>query len=189
MSYSIKAQKLFRHPRRELGLEIIQLNCHGLFGKLTEFKLYLYREKPDVVCLCETWVRSHEPSFVGYFVLWSHRRNALRGGMAILIRRDIQKQPFDIPPFPGAANLEFQAIKINTALGWIAIANFYNPGRNVGHNEVTHYMTQLGDKFVAVGDFNAHSPLWDSRGRSNMTGRSLESAMETLPICLLNDGS
>jgi endonuclease/exonuclease/phosphatase family metal-dependent hydrolase len=42
---------------------------------------------------------------------------------------------------------------------------------------------------VAVGDFNAHSPLWDARGRSNVTGRSIETAVEALPICLLNDGS
>jgi hypothetical protein len=42
---------------------------------------------------------------------------------------------------------------------------------------------------VAAGDFNAHSPLWDSRGRSNITGRSLEATIEALPIGLLNDGS
>ncbi len=189
MSFTIKSQNLHRHPRRELGLEIVQLNCHGLYGKLTEFKLYLYREKPDVVCLCETWVQTHEPSFVGYFVLWSHRANAMRGGLAILICRDIQRQQFNLTQFPGDTNLEYQAIKINTALGWITIANFYNPGRNVECEELTYYMTQLGDQFVAAGDFNAHSPLWDSRGRSNFTGRSLEATIEALPICLLNDGS
>jgi exonuclease III len=85
MSYTLKSQQLICHYRRELGMEIVQLNCHGLHGKLTEIKLYLYNEKPDVVCLCETWVRVHEPSFVGYYTLWSHRDSALRGGMAILI--------------------------------------------------------------------------------------------------------
>ena len=189
MSFSIKSQYLVRHPRRELGLEVVQFNCHGLHGKLTEFKLYLYQEKPDVVCLCETWIRSYEPSFVGYVVIWSHRGNALRGGMAILIRRDIQREEFILPSYPGAANLEFQTIKINTALGWITIANFYNPGRNVGQEEMAYYMSHLGGKFVAVGDFNAHSPLWDSRGRSNISGRSLEATIEALPICMLNDGS
>jgi hypothetical protein len=51
--------------------------------------------------------------------------------------------------FPEAANLEFQAIKTITALGWIAKADFYNPGWNVVHDEVTHFMTQLGEKIVS----------------------------------------
>ena len=163
MNYALKAQHLTRSPRRELGLEVVQLNCHGLFGKLTEIKLYLYREKPDVVCLCETWLRVHEPSFVGYHAMWSHRENAARGGMAILVRRDIQHEQFELPQFSRGANLEFQSVKISTALGWIAIGNFYNPGKNVSHEEINFYLSRLGEKFVAVGDFNAHSPLWDAR--------------------------
>jgi ribonuclease HI len=121
--------------------------------------------------------------------MWSHRENAARGGMAILVRRDIQHQQFELPQFSRGANLEFQSVKINTALGWIAIGNFYNPGKNVSHEEISFYLSRLGEKFVAVGDFNAHSPLWDARGRTNFTGRSMEAAIEALSLCLLNDGS
>ena len=103
--------------------------------------------------------------------------------MAILIRKDIKKHQFIHTLFPVDTNLEYQAININTALGWITIANFYNPGRNVECEELTCYMTQLGDRFVVAGDFNAHSPLWDSRGRSNITGHSLEETIDALPIC------
>jgi hypothetical protein len=63
--------------------------------------------------------------------------------LAILIHGDIQRQHFNLVQFPGATNLKYQAIKINTALGWITIANFYNPGRNVECEELTYYMTQL----------------------------------------------
>jgi endonuclease/exonuclease/phosphatase family metal-dependent hydrolase len=115
--------------------------------------------------------------------MWSHGENAFR------VWRDLQQQQFDILVFLRGYNLEFQSIKINTALGWIAIGNFYNPGDNVAHDEINFHLSQLGDSFVAVGDFNAHSPLWDARGRSNVTGRSIETAVEALPICLLNDGS
>jgi hypothetical protein len=90
MSYTLKSQHLTHPPKRELGLEIMQLNCHGLRGKLTEIKLYLYCEKPDVVCLCETWLGVHKPSFVGYSGMWSHWENAFRGGMAISVMRNIQ---------------------------------------------------------------------------------------------------
>jgi hypothetical protein len=59
----------------------------------------------------------------------------------------------------------------------------------VSFEEVNYYLSKLGENFIAVGDFNAHSPLWDSWGRSNFTGKSIEAALEALPICLLNDGS
>ena len=31
--------------------------------------------------------------------------------------------------------------------------------------------------------------MWDARGKSNFTEKSIEAALEALPICLLNDGS
>jgi hypothetical protein len=94
-----------------------------------------------------------------------------------------------MPVFSGGSKLEFQSLKIITALGWIAVCYFYNPGNNIAQDEINVYLSQLDDSFVAVGDFNAHSPLWDARGRSNVTGRSIETVVKALPIRLLNDGS
>jgi hypothetical protein len=98
--------------------------------------------------------------------------------MAIFVWRDSQQQQFEMPVFPGGSNLEFQSLKINTALGWIAIGNFYNPGNNIAHDEINFYLSQLDDSFVAVGDSNAHSPAVVSNA-----------VVKALPLCLLNDGS
>ena len=38
-----------RSRLRELELSIIQFNCNGLSGKLSEFKIFLYSKKPNVV--------------------------------------------------------------------------------------------------------------------------------------------
>lgn len=79
---------LKRLENTENLLHIYQLNCNSLANKLAEIKLYIYRKKPDIVCLCETMVKKHEPKFIGYNVLWKHREGD-KGGLAVLIRHDI----------------------------------------------------------------------------------------------------
>jgi hypothetical protein len=37
--------------------EIYQLKCNGLRGKVKKLKIYIYTKKPEIVCLCETWLK------------------------------------------------------------------------------------------------------------------------------------
>ena len=54
-------------------LFIIAFNCKSINTKLGEFKLYLYRKKPHIVCLCEIWlVLSREPTFFNCRCMWKH---------------------------------------------------------------------------------------------------------------------
>ena len=52
---------------------------------------------------------------------------------------------------------------------------------------MNYYLNILGDKCILIGDWNAHSPIWDNRGRQNTTGRNL--VIESSPIQLINDTS
>ena len=172
----------------EQCLVIIQFNCHGLPNKLTEFKVFLYTKKPDVVCLCETWLKGGEPRFVGYQCFWSHRQRAPRGGLAILVRCDLAVDSLQINTFQ-AGQLECLAVKVQSAQGLISIGNFYNPGANISQNEYISYFEQFRFPCILAGDFNAHSPVWDIRGRHNMTGKSLEATVDTLNLGIMNDCS
>ena len=49
-----------------------------------------------------------------------------------------------------------------------------------------HYLNQLGQKYILVGDFNAHSPLIETNCRSNYTGRTLEKIVLDGGLCLIN---
>ena len=49
------------------------------------------------------------------------------------------------------------------------------------------YIGQLGQRFIIVGDFNAHSPVLDDKTQiSNYTGRTIENLILNNNICLLN---
>jgi hypothetical protein len=67
---------------QESQFEIYQLNCNGLRGKVPELKIYIYTKKPEIVSLCETWLKRNEPKFYGYQSIWLHQLGE-KGGMAI----------------------------------------------------------------------------------------------------------
>ena len=154
-------------------------------NKLAEIKYYIYRNKPDLVCLCETMVKKHEPKFIGYNVLWKHR-DGDKGGLAILVRHDISFKEVDFNEFQGGG-LELQIIEFAGQGGTIRLANIYNPNQNILVPEFNHYLDILGNRCILIGDFNAHSPLWDSRARSNSTGRNIERILESRNLEILNE--
>lgn len=184
MSNHSNPNQLKRNQQKEKSLEVIQFNCCGISTKLSEVKLYIYRERPDIVCFCETWLKRSYPKFVGYNNLYLHRVTD-KGGLAMLIREDIPFAPKPIVQY-GGGDLEYQAIDIHTSLGPISIMNTYNPNKNIKVEEFRHYIGQLGAKYIIIGDLNAHSPLWDARGRTNQTGKAIEDLLNCLHLGLLN---
>jgi hypothetical protein len=185
-NYIIKGNSLKRPANRESGLEVIQFNCNGLSNKLSEVKVYLYSNKPDILCLCETWLKRNQPKFIGYRVYFMNRDGAPKGGLAILVREDIEYRIKQITQFPNGG-LEIQGIQIKYREEIIDVINCYNPGQNITEQEFLFYLSQATKSFIMIGDFNAHHPLWDIRGRSNFTGRTLSNTIDKLNIGILND--
>ena len=79
-----------------------------------------------------------------------------------------------LTPFQNG-KLEIHAVRIILRRNdSVVLMNVYNPNESVTLQEMKHYLDQLGPKFILVGDFNAHSPLFQSNcGNSNFTGRTL----------------
>jgi len=174
-------------------LKILQWNCHSLRNKLSNFKLYLYTHKPHIACLSETWLSTgYEPKFINYTPIYEHRGDAQAGGgLAILVRSDVSFLNLDLVPYP-LGNLEVCGVKLflkNTNVPF-SIMNVYNPCHNITVAELNHYSRQLGSSRLIVGDFNAHSPMWEPNKTSNITGKSIEDLLLHDPsICLLTPAS
>ncbi|KAF2352282.1 Endonuclease/exonuclease/phosphatase [Trinorchestia longiramus] len=129
-----------------------------------------------------------KPNFVGYVATWCPRVGGVRGGgLAILVRLDIPFHHLRLEPFDG--NLELQGVTLNTASGLMDIINVYNPNQPFSLSELKHYLQQLNYTFLFLGDFNAHSPLWDERSRTNSAGRALEETLDTFPVGIINNDS
>jgi len=124
------------------------------------------------------------PRFIGYRNFFKNRAGR-GGGIAILVHDDIIAQEKDILPFVGG-KLEIQAVVIHTSQGKIDIVNIYNPNQIVTEVEFRHYMSQLDDKAIMIGDFNAHHTLWEPTiERACGTGRNLVNSLLQYPLQIL----
>ena len=174
-------------PSQRGDLVIYSLNCNSLNNKLGELKNVIYERQPDIVCLCETWLSDRfVPKFHNYIAEWKHRGTA-GGGLGILMHKSVQSRPLDIPGYTGGV-LEAQAIRVYLRNSEsLNILNVYNPNKNVNVEELDYYLSRLGNKFLIIGDFNAHSPVLDTSVRtSNPTGRSIEALLLDNAVSLIN---
>jgi len=161
------------------------LNCNSLNNKLGEVKDYLTHHKPDVFCLTETWLSIYIPKFHNYIAFWKNRDHA-GGGIGILVSITLSHRNLPLTPFEGGL-LEAQAISVDLNRSQLVILNVYNPNKNIKTQELEHYVNQLGQNYLIVGDFNAHSPILSHNDTTaNPTGRSLEQLLATHHICLNN---
>ena len=138
------------------------------------------------MCLCETRAQRGRVVFEGYRTEWKARLDRGGGGLCVLVRRDIAYSLLDLRSFPNAA-LEVLGVRIFTSLGILDIVDIYNPCLDVSFAEFTHLIDQLTPLNILIGDFNAHSCLWDRRGRTNVTGRNLECFLDLHSHGLLNE--
>ena len=162
-------------------LRILSWNCHSLYTKLSNFKIYLYSEKPHIACLSETWLKSSRlPNFVNYSSSFKCRETRAGGGLAILIRSDVHFSAKTLTLFPNG-KLEVQAVTIQCEGSSLDILNIYNPNHNISITEFNFYFDQLSYNKLIVGDFNAHHSLWDNRNPENTTGTHLVEAMTLSP--------
>ena len=168
------------------SFSLIQLNCRSIRNKLGEIKLMVYAKKPHVVVLSETWLTKYIPRFVGYVGDWNNR-NGFAGGTGFLIKSGVAYRTLFLTPYNNGY-LEFQAIKIDLEEGGcLNLLHVYNPGRPVSEEEFKHYINQLGNNFILLGDFNAHSKMLHSKCVvPNVTGRSLEKLVANNNVCLAN---
>ena len=169
------------------NISVIILNCKSIRSKLGEIKLLAYTVKPDIMCLSETWLGDSQfnPKFINYNCIFRNR-NQHGGGIGIIIKRNIKYQEINLKPFKNG-KLEIQAIKVYTNAKEMIITNLYNPNEDITEQEFEHYIQQIGEKFIMVGDYNAHTPMLDQKcKRANKTGKTLEKIIEQERVCLIN---
>ena len=117
--------KLKRSKPSENELIIHQFNCNSISNKLTEIKMNLYANKPEIFCFCETFINKKEPKFVGYHAYWKHRVGH-GGGLGVLVRNDLISRIKEIDPYE-FSQLEYQCVQVYSGSYWIDIMNVYNP--------------------------------------------------------------
>ena len=148
-------------------------NCRSISARLSELKLHIYKERPHIVCLTETWLFNENcPNFINYRSFWKNRTTGRGGGIGTLIRSDIVTMPSDLTDFQD--NLEVQKIKIKLKNSNLEILNCYNPSNQTDTQIFNNYFNQTEGNYLILGDFNAHHQLWSlPHAIENTAGKSI----------------
>jgi len=135
--------KLLRKINQDMTkpLRIIQWNARGLYrSRLEEFKNQLRHHNPHIVLLSEThWKDEYKVKFSAYNSFYLNRASQ-GGGVAILIKKNIQATLLDFPPHE---NIEAVGATIRLSnKDIIEIASVYCPNVQCLHPKPTTGMQQ-----------------------------------------------
>ena len=111
-----------------------------------------------------------------------HSSKRATGSVALLISNDFP--PNNIP-----LNTNIHVVSVQMHLcQLITVCTIYlPPGYPLQKHEFNSLIMQIPTPFVILGNFNAHSPLWESSD-ANHHGQVIEDVITENTVCIVNNG-
>ena len=152
-------------------IKLLHLNINGIYSSRAELEHLLTEHDPHITCLNETHLHISNKLNINNYNIYRKDRIGIKGGVAILHRKDIPVTEIDIPT--EHRNIEALIIKIQIHNWPLYICTLYNPpGKPIPVKFLKHLNTY--DKIILVTDINAHHPLLgDDFTATNKAGRDL----------------
>lgn len=143
------------------NLKVLFWNARGLRTKLIELKKYLYVNEIDVVCICETFLKSDSTIQIkGYKCISMCRETGRFGGLMIAVRNGIKFVPIALPK---TRLLECLGVVISN----INVILIYLPGQSNDSKISQHFINDIAaldrnftNKFI-LGDYNSRHTSWN----------------------------
>lgn len=166
-------------------LTILQWNARSLIANGQEFKKFIvdHENSPDIICVQETWLKSHLDFVInGYTSVRKDRDKSNGGGVATFIKQSIGYRAVEI-----TGEQEAVAVEICDGTQKVRIINYYNPCDKLSKDNLEHIQGNGNNKIVWCGDFNAHNTLWGSK-KTDYNGLIIEDMLDWGGLVCINDG-
>ena len=168
--------------------EIIHININGITNKRAELIHYLNEHNPQFVTINESKIRKqHTIRIPTYHIIRKDRDSpgrGVRGGVAILIRKDIKFNQLDTSEF----DEEFLAISFESDKRKIALATMNNPLGTLPNVENFKFILIKYPDSIFMGDYNSKHELFGCK-KYNKEGDILFNILEELNLIVSNDGT
>lgn len=147
----------------------MQWNSRSIKSKFGEFAEVVTNSRPHIVAIQESYLKEKDklPNMENYNIHRRDRPGERGGGILFYARKDLQYYTKNLTNYQGGI-LETQCITIKLKRYEMDILNIYNHVDTLNINEFNHYFRQLKSKFLIIGDFNGHHPLWEPSKRHNI---------------------
>ena len=180
-----------RNPRRlRLWQQNLNRSLEGQLDLLQSLKDKYY----DIVALQEPHIdflgRTRANAHWSVIYPKRHLANPSKTRAIILINHNISTNNWDEIPL---TSMDVTGVRLHGGFGAICLLNIYNDCENNGSIEVVRNFMRERDararregereRFVWLGDFNRHHPLWDEERNAHLfTRRALEAAQPLLDL-------
>lgn len=145
------------------SIKILLWNANGIQKQKKELELLLNSQSIDICLISETHLTSQSyfsiPLYETYHTI--HPMNCARGGSAIIVRSSIKHHEET-----KISSNEFQTTTISIEVNGspLKLTALYSPPRhNIKCDLYEQLFSQIGERFIIGGDFNAKHTHWGSR--------------------------
>lgn len=168
-------------------LKIAIWNANGLAQHKAEVQAFLTEHNIDIMLISETrFTKNNYFKINGYSIYdTKHPDGKAHGGTAILIKRRIKH--YELMKYE-KDHIQSTSICLQEWSGNCVISAVYCPPKHaIKKLQFMDYFSQLGNKFLAGGDYNAKHTQWGSR-LTSPKGKQLYEAIEEQSLDYLSAG-
>ena len=171
-------------------LKILQQNCNGLRGKIDEILHYMNEKNVSIAALQETKLpKNSKLSTPGWACVRTDRPKGKGGGIALLVKKNVNFTVVTLPTAPNDDTIEQQAIAVKLGNKDLTIVNCYIPPQSsctTRYKASLQHLTILQSTLL-LGDINAHNELWDTRGTTDTRGDEIAEEIIDSDWVILNE--
>lgn len=167
-------------------IRILQWNCNSLLSRKTELLNFAFSNQPDIIAVQEARFNKNGPTHLPGYKFPPVYIN--KGAVATYIKEDITATEFKTIN-DKFINTVGTAITLQNGTK-LKITNFYtNKTDNYRFIQQEQLNSLFRDTDIILGDFNAHSPLWEhDLTYTDKGGSMIEEAMDNTKKVLINNG-
>jgi ribonuclease HI len=164
----------------ESPITIVHWNAEGVTNKKTELEQYLHQHNINICCLQETHLQEGKPFKIrGYQVFRSDRQGRRKGGVATLVRNNINAS--ESRRYMDEA--EYIEVKVTLRDSTFNIVNYYCPDDKMLSLDT---LNVPDSGYLIVGDFNSQSQSW-GYNTMDRRGEEVETWQDEHHLILIND--
>ena len=166
---------------------ILQWNIRGLIRNYTPgLQPLINTLNPTIISLQETKLANNNFKINNYTAYNHINKNTLiaAGGTSLFIKNHIPQKEITIN-----SKLQCIAVKISTFRPITICSIYIPPTENFNLKQLKDIEIQLPKPYIILGDFNAHSPLWEQENKNDIKGKIIEDLITQTNTILLNDKS
>lgn len=164
-----------------MALNFIQWNIRSISRNKADLLYVIQKYNPICLAISETWLKPDSIFNCPNYICLRQDNPKGHDGCALLIRKDIDYSVINSPSHPSFYIVACKLLDYTVISAYIP-----HPSSRI-IKDFWSVLENVPGPYLILGDFNCHHTLWGSH-QNNASGRKMLEIMDSLNLCVLNDG-